>query len=93
MWARYWAPEWRVRYSEGGQLTEVLLQPHAMRSISLRTTESLNKMRAQVNISTLKPHTDLAVLETTALHVSLILITVRAAQLGSECPLSIVISL
>lgn len=66
----------------GGQLTEVLLQPHAMRSISLRTTESLNKMRAQVNISTLKPHADLAVLETTALHVSLILITVRAAQLG-----------
>lgn len=83
VWARYWAPEWRVRYSEGGQLTEVLLQPHAMRSISLRTTESLNMMlAAQVNISTLKPHADLAVLETIALHVSLILITVRAAQLG-----------
>lgn len=81
VWARYWAPEWRVRYSEGGQLT-VLLQPHAMRSISLRTTESLNMMLTQVNISTLKPHTDLAVLEMIALHVSLILITVRAAQLG-----------
>lgn len=42
MWERYWAPEWRLQCSKGGQLTQTLLQPRTVLLDSLRLDGTLN---------------------------------------------------